>query len=51
MRRTMSRCGCGRVKARDSRTCIKCHNKRMDECRAAALSAVQRGTCPVAVLL
>ena len=41
-----SRCACGRVKARDSRTCTKCHNERIAECKAEALSHVQRGTCP-----
>lgn len=41
-----SRCECGKVKAKDSRTCNTCHKDRMAGFKTIALSHVQRGTCP-----
>lgn len=46
MGRKLSRCDCGRVKALDCGTCIKCHNNRMAECKTKALSVVATGKCP-----
>lgn len=41
-----SRCSCGKVKSKDSRTCMTCHNNRMTECKTKAIAHVTRGTCP-----
>ena len=46
MGRKMSRCECGRVKSKYSRTCTTCHNNRMAECKAEAISVVKTGKCP-----
>ena len=46
MGRKMSRCDCGRVKARNCDTCMGCHNDRMAGFKAKALSVVATGKCP-----
>ncbi len=45
-KRVMSRCDCGKVKSRDSRTCLTCHKKRMQECYDRARAIVVIGLCP-----
>ena len=46
MRREKSRCECGRVKSKHSHNCNRCHNLRMAELKAEAISVVALGKCP-----
>lgn len=45
-KRVMSRCGCGKVKSRDSRTCRTCHNNRMEGFKNEAQKIIDIGRCP-----
>lgn len=46
-KRVMSRCDCGKVKARAEASCLGCHNKRMQVCYARAQAIVLIGRCPL----
>lgn len=45
--RKMSRCECGKVKARDSRRCLTCHNTAIAGFKAAAQKVIDTGRCPI----